>query len=133
MFLFLVSAYLPIHFLRNVIGYLEITFIKSASELCAFDETMGTCPSQFNKSWNQTIAILKTNETEELAYELAQHIPDYRIIDFHDLTSHLTQSEEEWKRYDGVIDLIGCGTNIIDSLEWIPWLQRLIEFGHRKD
>ncbi|QMT25920.1 beta-ketoacyl synthase N-terminal-like domain-containing protein [Bacillus velezensis] len=89
-------------------------------------------PVNSTKSWNQTIAILKTNETEELAYELAQHIPDYRIIDFHDLTSHLTQSEEEWKRYDGVIDLIGCGTNIIDSLEWIPWLQRLIEFGHRK-
>jgi hypothetical protein len=92
------------------------------------------CPAAPTGSLNRTIAILATRETRELATLLSQHFPKSQILFLHDLESQHQQPEYQyqWKDYDGCVDLSGCGTDKKESLDWLVWLQQLIEHGHRE-
>lgn len=85
------------------------------------------------RNLNRPIAILKTEETEELAIQIAQYFPGSEIVDIHDLSAQLSQPDRKWQDYGGIVDLFGCGTNTNESLDWIPWIQQWIEHGHNED
>lgn len=42
------------------------------------------------------------------------------------------QSDIDWKEFDGLVDVIGCGWDDEGRLDWIEWVQRLVEFGHKE-
>jgi acyl transferase domain-containing protein/acyl carrier protein/ubiquinone/menaquinone biosynthesis C-methylase UbiE len=77
------------------------------------------------------IAILSTQETRLLATLLAEEFPNSHIIEVDNIKSQLEQSDADWHEYGGCIDLLGCrqGEEGVDSLDWMLWLQRLIEKG----
>ncbi|MCO1604483.1 SDR family NAD(P)-dependent oxidoreductase [Desulfosporosinus nitroreducens] len=100
-----------------------VYFLKKQWELCLIAST---------REVNRTIAILATQETNDLAVRVSKHFPESHILDIYDLKSQLEQPEHNWKSYDGCIDLTGCGINENESIDWIPWLQKLIEYGHRE-
>ncbi|WP_232035849.1 SDR family NAD(P)-dependent oxidoreductase [Methylomusa anaerophila] len=86
---------------------------------------------------DRTVAILTTQETMELAIQLAGHFLKSEIIDIdtynsHELESQLQQPETHWKNYGGCVDLIGCGQGKSPISHWITWLQRLTEYGQRE-
>jgi len=91
----------------------------------------GLAASESDKTRNGTIAILTTKETSDLATLLEQRLPNSQIMFSDDVASQLQNSEPEWNRYDGFIDLVGCGATTIENLDWIEWIQHLIEHGHR--
>lgn len=76
---------------------------------------------------NQTIAILTTRETMELAAHVSRHFTRSRIIDVQDMAQEFHQTERDWKQYGGCIDVVGCGRNGTGLTGWIPWLQKVIE------
>ena len=84
------------------------------------------------RSCNRVIAILATAETVELAAQLGKCFAKTEILQLENLELPLKQPEQEWKNYDGCIDLAGCGTGMNPILTWIPWLQQLIEHGRRE-
>ncbi len=89
------------------------------------------CPGTSNRRLDRCIAILMTQETKELAEKLAQHLQKSELLDLNDLAVQRKQVEE-WKTYDGCVDLSGCGESISKSMDWIVWLQQLIEQGHKE-
>ena len=101
----------------------RMSFLKKQWELHAADP---------NKSVRRTIAILATQETRGLAEQLSQLFPLSRILYLHDIESEARQPEQQWKPYDGCIDLAGCGKSHVESIAWIKWLQQLIEHGHKE-
>lgn len=84
-----------------------------------------------NGKLNRTIAILATQETMQLAIRLSKHFNRSRILDINDIASKPEKSEE-WSSYAGCVDLVGCGKEKNESLNWIAWLQQLIECGQRE-
>lgn len=67
------------------------------------------------------VLLLASHETEPLARELHHLLPQSIIV--------LIESEQVAPLpvdVDGVIDLIGCGRQRHDGLEWLTWLQRLL-------
>lgn len=80
---------------------------------------------------NGKVAIFTTDETEGLAKQLCGHLTNGCILNINDIISTLQQPEEEWKRFDGCVDITGCGSNVSQSMEWMTWLQQLIENGNR--
>ncbi|WP_064201988.1 non-ribosomal peptide synthetase [Brevibacillus brevis] len=90
------------------------------------------CPAMPAKVAHRTIGIFTTDETKQLAIQLSNHFAKSEILELNELESRLHQDETEWKNYDGIVDLIGCGHQQADSLAWIPWLQQLIENGHKE-
>ncbi|MCC5466708.1 beta-ketoacyl synthase N-terminal-like domain-containing protein, partial [Pelosinus baikalensis] len=98
-------------------------FIQKQWELCSAIPT---------RSLHRTVAILTTQETRDLAAKLAQQFMKCEILDIYDLARQSQQAEQEWKNYDGCIDLTGCGTENHTSINWIAWLQNLIEEGHKE-
>ncbi|MBY0088466.1 non-ribosomal peptide synthetase [Brevibacillus brevis] len=90
------------------------------------------CPAMPTKAAHRTIGIFTTDETKHLAIQLSNHFAKCEILELNELESRFHQDETEWKNYDGIIDLIGCGRQHPDSLAWIPWLQQLIENGHKE-
>lgn len=79
-----------------------------------------------------TVVILATEETEGLANRLARHFAKCRILDYRYIASDISNSDNLWKSYGGLIDLAGCGTKEYESSDWIKWVQRLSEFGNRE-
>ncbi|WP_412679436.1 amino acid adenylation domain-containing protein [Brevibacillus fortis] len=90
------------------------------------------CPAMPTKVAHRTIGILTTDETKQLAIQLSSQFAKSEILELNELESRFHQDEMEWKNYDGVVDLIGCGHQQTDLLTWIPWLQQLIENGHKE-
>ncbi len=80
----------------------------------------------------RSIVILKTEDTEELANCLAQYFSGSIAVNFDDLLSQSPLSGKEWIECDGIIDLVGCGFDKNESLDWIPWVQQWIEYGHNQ-
>ncbi|WAT23108.1 SDR family NAD(P)-dependent oxidoreductase [Bacillus halotolerans] len=86
------------------------------------------CPITSAERRSQTVAILANAETRSLAGDLSQYFSSYRIIDSQEL-EHL--SDADWENVGGAVDLIGCGMSHEQSLNWISWLQKLIENGRK--
>ena len=78
-----------------------------------------------------TVAVLVTMETLELGKKVAQYFPKSEILELDNLQLQLDYPQEAWKNYGGVIDLIGCNMTRNDSMDWIIWLQKLIEHGSK--
>ncbi|MNH88436.1 Polyketide synthase PksL [compost metagenome] len=78
----------------------------------------------------QSVVILANSETANLADQLSRYFPQYEIVSA-DRTGIAT-SGFEWHNYDGLVDLIGCGTDADDSMDWISWLQKLVEHGNKE-
>ncbi|MCB2360146.1 PfaD family polyunsaturated fatty acid/polyketide biosynthesis protein [Clostridium estertheticum] len=100
--------------------------------ICFLEKRWKYCPIDKGIAVEKTVAILTTAETLELGTKLAKQFSRSEIIDLYDIKLQLNQSEQYWKNYGGVIDLIGCGKYKDDSLDWIVWLQRLIENCNKK-
>ncbi|PEP92268.1 hypothetical protein CN582_25460 [Bacillus wiedmannii] len=101
----------------------KMYFLKKTWEPCSITTV---------KKLNKTVAILATSETRPVAIQLSKYFSKSRIFDLSELTSNSHKSEQEWKGYDGCIDLTGCGQERKESLDWMVWLQQLIEHGHRE-
>ena len=88
---------------------------------------------QPQKTATRKIAILSTQETRLLATLLAEEFPNSQIIELDNIKSQLQQSDADWYEYGGCIDISGCchGEEAIDSLDWMLWLQHLIEKGSK--
>ncbi|MFF2910651.1 beta-ketoacyl synthase N-terminal-like domain-containing protein [Paenibacillus sp. NPDC057934] len=84
------------------------------------------------KEQRRNVLILASEETELLARHLTRYIPGSDIVYLHDLHSVLQQPERTWEYYSGFIDLIGCGNGISKDMQWLSWLQKLIEYGRRE-
>jgi len=93
----------------------------------------GADESQSQKTAKGKIAILSTQETRLLATLLAEEFPNSHVIELDHIKSQLEQSDADWNEYGGCIDLSGCrqGEAAVDSLDWMLWLQRLIEKGSK--
>ncbi|MGD2088023.1 MAG: beta-ketoacyl synthase N-terminal-like domain-containing protein [Candidatus Aminicenantes bacterium] len=102
----------------------SMCFLKKQWEAVPF-------PTASNRRLNRTTAILTTRQTRDLATLLSHHFPKTHILEPHDLQAQFQQPEQEhqWKNYDGCVDLTGCGTEKNQSLDWLIWLQQLIEKG----
>ncbi|MEJ2621335.1 MAG: SDR family NAD(P)-dependent oxidoreductase, partial [Candidatus Thiodiazotropha sp.] len=83
------------------------------------------------KRFSGTIAVLVDKTTKALGDSLCGHLTQGQTLDIAALCGPLMHTGPDWKDYDAVIDLIGCGTATRDSIAWLPWLQQLIEQGHR--
>jgi acyl transferase domain-containing protein/acyl carrier protein/NAD(P)-dependent dehydrogenase (short-subunit alcohol dehydrogenase family) len=101
----------------------EICYLKKQWELCLATPT---------RKLNRVIAILTTPETKELAVQLSKHFPKSKIFNLYDLESQL-QQPEDWKVYDGCVDLTGCSKEKNELPDWMVLLQQLIEYGKRED
>jgi acyl transferase domain-containing protein/acyl carrier protein/SAM-dependent methyltransferase len=88
---------------------------------------------QHQKTVTGKIAILSTHETRLLATLLEEELPNSHVIELDNIGLYLEQSDADWNEYSGCIDLSGCcqGEAGRDSLDWMLWLQRLIEKGSK--
>lgn len=80
-------------------------------------------------SAGKRIAILASEETQILAGELRQILPESEILHADDIHATLKHPGSSSYGFAGCIDLIGCGRErheSLDSLGWLEWLQRLI-------
>ncbi|WP_276736064.1 type I polyketide synthase [Bacillus sp. (in: firmicutes)] len=93
---------------------------------CFLHKQWQHCPIEPAERTNQTVAILANEETMALAEELSVYFSNYRIFDSQELDF---VSAAELERIAGAVDLIGCGTGREQSINWINWLQNLIEQG----
>ncbi|MCO4850729.1 non-ribosomal peptide synthetase [Bacillus vallismortis] len=78
----------------------------------------------------RTIAILSNPETAGLASEVSTYFPDHLLVDVSSLDDN--QSDIDWKQFGGLVDVIGCGEDDEGRMDWIKWVQKLIEFGHKE-
>ncbi|MEG7378241.1 amino acid adenylation domain-containing protein [Bacillus subtilis] len=78
----------------------------------------------------RTVAILSNPETADLAAEVSAYFPNHLLLDVSRLDGN--QSDIDWKQFGGLVDVIGCGEEDEGRLDWIEWVQRLIEFGHKE-
>ncbi|GAF07309.1 long-chain-fatty-acid-CoA ligase [Paenibacillus pini JCM 16418] len=96
---------------------------------CLLAKSWVPCPSVSKTKSHRIVAILTHPETEALAERVAEHFPQHQII-------HAQQVEHfsdwDWKSFDGVVDLAGCGTSGYEMRSCIEWLQSLIEHGHKE-
>ncbi|MCU7925177.1 MAG: KR domain-containing protein [Candidatus Thiodiazotropha sp. (ex Dulcina madagascariensis)] len=90
-----------------------------------------TAPVKPAKRFTGTIAVLVDETTKALGDSLCGHLTQGQALEIAALGEPLGQAGPDWKGYDAVIDLIGCGAATNDSIAWLPWLQQLIEQGHR--
>lgn len=105
------------------VGSRRICFLKKQWQLVPVNPARKTGPA---------IAILATDETKELAAQLSRYFRKHEILYGDKAGTQRLIFKDEWKNYDGIIDLTGCGKEKVVSLEWLTWLQNLIEQGHRK-
>lgn len=87
-------------------------------------------PSGSTVPVTRTVAILSNQETADLAAEVSTYFPNHLILDVSRIDWY--QSDIDWKEFDGLVDVIGCGEDDKDQLDWIEWVQRLVEFGHKE-
>ncbi|MCV2515295.1 amino acid adenylation domain-containing protein [Bacillus subtilis] len=78
----------------------------------------------------RTVAILSNQETADLASEVSSYFPNHLLLDVSRIEND--QSDIDWKEFDGLVDVIGCGKDDEGRLDWIEWVQRLVEFGHKE-
>lgn len=102
----------------------KVSYLNKKWELTAIDGS-----ADRRKSVTQTIAILTTQETMELAIHISRHFKSSRIIDIQDMVREFHQTEQDWKQYRGCIDVVGCGLNTTGLTGWVPWLQKWIELA----
>lgn len=97
-------------------------------------------PLLLKKQWNispipvssepcKQVVILFSEETKEIATLLQHKLIDSLLVDIHDAAvfSEGGLPEHRGNNVDGFIDLIGCGTTPVDSMNWIKLLQGIIE------
>lgn len=81
------------------------------------------------------MGILHSFETKAIAHGLLQNFPNSILIDIESPEAFLPEQleQQDWSKLNGLVDLIGCGDRIIESLDWIKWLQCLIEHGDKSE
>lgn len=77
----------------------------------------------------RAVMILVNSETRALAKALSEHFPRCCLLEAEELKQ--PASREDWKEWDGLIDLIGAGSREEFTGEWTSWLQHLVEKGPR--
>lgn len=92
-----------------------------------------TCIQNSSRFISGTVAILTTDETKPLAELVLQNFMNAKIINYSNLKYEFDKPKDEWKSYAGLIDLTGCGSKVVDSIDWIKWLQMVIEYGNKDD
>ncbi|QUF67160.1 non-ribosomal peptide synthetase [Bacillus atrophaeus] len=78
----------------------------------------------------RAVAILTSAETADLAAEVSKYFPNHYLLDVSRVESQ--SLKDDWKTFDGFVDLIGCGEYDKETLSWIEWIQKLIEYGHKE-
>ncbi|MDK2598886.1 SDR family NAD(P)-dependent oxidoreductase [Bacillus stercoris] len=78
----------------------------------------------------RTVAILSNRETADLAAEVSSYFPNHLLLDVSRIDNN--QSDIDWKEFDGIVDVIGCGEHDEDRLDWIELVQKVVEFGHKE-
>lgn len=78
----------------------------------------------------RAVAILTSEETADLAAEVSKYFPNHYLLDVSRAESQ--SLKDDWKTFDGFVDLIGCGAYDKETLSWIEWIQKLIEHGHKE-
>ena len=104
---------------------------ESNRKICFLKKRWQPCTAAPAGGLKRTVAILATQETMRLAVRLSQHFPGSSVLDIDTLGTGDKGQENDWKAYDGCVDVTGCGSNGTGSLEWIAWLQQLVEQGHK--
>ena len=105
-------------------------------KMCILKKSWAACQdisldeSLANSTLNRAVAILAAEDTMELALLLSKSFAVSRIIDVRDIEEQ--HPENEWKKYDGCVDLVGCGNHKENLMYWAKWLQQLIENGRRE-
>lgn len=77
------------------------------------------------------VAILSNQETADLAAEVSSYFPNHLLLDVSRIDNN--QSDIDWKEFDGIVDVIGCGEHDEDRLDWIEWVQNWLNSGIKKD
>ncbi|MCL6590822.1 MAG: KR domain-containing protein [Firmicutes bacterium] len=99
---------------------------------CFLKKHWETClATPIDKPYNR-IVILSNPETQRLASLVLQLFSDGINLDINDFRFQHPQPKIDWSNYDGCIDLTGCGTDVTQSLDWIAWLQGMIEANHKE-
>jgi len=81
----------------------------------------------YDNKQTRSVVIFATNETRGLAKQLSEHFDNSQILY---VDEPIAQSNRQaFKDYGGCIDLAGCGMDLIKGMNWIAWLQELIEEG----
>ncbi|MNU73954.1 Polyketide synthase PksJ [compost metagenome] len=96
---------------------------------CLLAKSWVPCPSVTKTKSHRIVAILTYPETEPLVKRVAEHFPQHQIIYAQQAEQFL---DSDWKSFDGVVDLAGCGSSGYETRSWIEWLQSLIEHGHKE-
>lgn len=90
----------------------------------------------FSKSWQREelpsrqkrsddrVLILHTKENRRLAERVTERLVESERCE---IDGEKISLQRPWSEYGGVIDLVGCGTEVIKSRSWIVVLQKLIE------
>ncbi|MCB2360147.1 SDR family NAD(P)-dependent oxidoreductase [Clostridium estertheticum] len=88
-------------------------------------------PEFSSRKVNGIVAILSNKDTKQLAENLSNKFIYSEIIDIDCIITDDKFDSNTWKQYDGFIDLIGCSIEESSSLDWITWIQRLLDFGKK--
>ncbi|UUZ97254.1 hypothetical protein LJK87_12845 [Paenibacillus sp. P25] len=74
---------------------------------CFLTKQWEPCETESSKEVSGTVAILADKETLALAALVSGHFAKSRIIDIGELEHAFGQTEDDWNRYEGCIDLVG--------------------------
>lgn len=81
----------------------------------------------------KAVAIIYSEETAKLANKLSKQFDKSQLIHIDKIQAIISQNQIEWSNYNGCIDIIGCGSEINDSNEWLLFLQGLIENSSKEN
>ncbi|MCY7822955.1 amino acid adenylation domain-containing protein [Bacillus spizizenii] len=108
----------------------ELVDAREKRTACFLTKQWSLSPFGSTVPVTRTVAILSNQETADLAAEVSTYFPNHLILDVSRIDWY--QSDIDWKEFDGLVDVIGCGEDDKDQLDWIEWVQRLVEFGHKE-
>ncbi|MEC1645619.1 non-ribosomal peptide synthetase [Bacillus halotolerans] len=97
---------------------------------CVLTKQWSVSPIATKTPGTRAVAILSNEETADLAAEVSKHFPKHLILNVSRIDNE--QLSNDWKQFDGLVDLIGCGGHEEEQLHWISWIQRLVEDGHKE-
>jgi acyl transferase domain-containing protein/acyl carrier protein len=76
------------------------------------------------------VAVIATSETMTLAQYVSARLGGAVLlnVDAGDFVPLVSRTDA----FKGIIDLVGCGSSVAGPNEWIPWLQKQIEFRRQE-
>lgn len=98
---------------------------------CVLTKQWSVSPIATKTPGTRAVAILSNEETADLAAEVSKHFPKHLLLNVSRIDNE--QLSNDWKQFDGLVDLIGCGGHEKEQLHWISWIQRLVEDGIKRE